>query len=80
MTEQEVRSQLQGELTDRQLEALRTAYVGGFFEWPRENTGEEIAELMGVSQTTFLQHLRTAQRKTLSLLLDGWTTRAAGPT
>ncbi|MEF8827380.1 MAG: bacterio-opsin activator domain-containing protein, partial [Halapricum sp.] len=69
-TEQEVRSQLEEELTDRQLEAIRTAYVGGFFEWPRENTGEEIAELMGVSQTTFLQHLRTAQRKTLSLLLD----------
>lgn len=69
-TEQEVRSQLQDTLTDRQLEALRTAYVGGFFEWPRENTGEEIAALMGVSQTTFLQHLRTAQRKTLSLLLD----------
>lgn len=80
-TEQEVRSQLESELTDRQLEALRTAYVGGFFEWPRENTGEEIAELMGVSQTTFLQHLRTAQRKTLSLLLDdAQARRAAGPT
>ncbi|MCU4718271.1 bacterio-opsin activator domain-containing protein [Halapricum hydrolyticum] len=69
-TDQEIRSQLESELTDRQLEALRTAYLGGFFEWPRENTGEDIAELMGVSQTTFLQHLRTAQRKTFALLLD----------
>lgn len=77
-TDQEVRSQLNSELTDRQLEALRTAYLGGFFEWPRENTGEDIAELMGVTQTTFLQHLRTAQRKTFTLLLgDEGTTRSA---
>lgn len=69
-TEQEVRSQLQETLTDRQLESLQTAYVSGFFEWPRENTGEEVAALMDISQTTFLQHLRTAQRKTLELLLS----------
>lgn len=69
-TEQEVQAELEEELTDRQLEALRTAYIGGFFDWPRENTGEEVAELMGVSQTTFLQHLRTAQRKTFEVLLD----------
>ncbi|QSG09894.1 bacterio-opsin activator domain-containing protein [Halapricum desulfuricans] len=75
-TDQEIRSQLETDLTDRQLEALRTAYIGGFFEWPRENTGEDIAELMGVSQTTFLQHLRTAQRKTFGLLLDEETAQS----
>ncbi|MEF8772896.1 helix-turn-helix domain-containing protein, partial [Halodesulfurarchaeum sp.] len=42
----------------------------GFFDWPRENSGEEIAETMAISQSTFLQHLRTAQKKVFSVLLD----------
>jgi len=33
-TRQELLSSLLGELTDRQLEVLRTAYFAGFFEWP----------------------------------------------
>ncbi|MFT4891803.1 MAG: putative DNA binding protein [Halobacteriales archaeon] len=62
---------LEDELTDRQMEALRTAYVGGFFEWPRRSSGEDIAEVMGISQSTFLQHLRAAKKKLLSSLFDG---------
>lgn len=44
-------------LTDRQLEVLRTAYFSGYYEWPREMTGEEVAELLGVSQPTVNRHL-----------------------
>ena len=62
---------LDDELTDRQMEALRTAYVGGFFEWPRRSSGEDIAEVMGISQSTFLQHLRAAKKKLLSNLFEG---------
>lgn len=62
---------LDEELTDRQMEALRTAYVGGFFEWPRRSSGEDIAEVMGISQSTFLQHLRAAKKKLLSNLFEG---------
>ena len=69
-TLQEIRSTLDEQLTDRQREALQTAYIGGFFEWPREHSGEEIADVMGISQSTFLQHLRVAERKVLGTTLQ----------
>jgi predicted DNA binding protein len=59
----ELRASLTESLTDRQLEAFQTAYFGGYFETPRERTAVEIAESMGISQPTFNNHLRAAQRK-----------------
>ncbi len=57
-------------LTDRQLEVLRTAYFAGFFEWPRESTGEEIAELLEVTQPTVNRHLRIGQQRLLTQLFE----------
>lgn len=57
-------------LTDRQQEILQTAYHSGYFEWPRERTGEEVAESLGITQPTFNGHLRAAERKLCSLLFD----------
>ncbi|NHN46035.1 PAS domain S-box protein [Halostella sp. JP-L12] len=57
-------------LTDRQLEVLRTAYFSGFFEWPRESTGEDVAEMLGVSQPTVNRHLRLGQGRLLEQLFD----------
>jgi len=57
-------------LTDRQLEVLRTAFLAGFFEWPRETTGEGVAEMLGVSQPTVNRHLRVAQRRLLAALFQ----------
>lgn len=57
-------------LTDRQRVALEAAYVSGFFEWPRDATGEDVAESMGVSPATFHQHLREAQRRIVTELFD----------
>lgn len=65
-----IRGSLETDLTDRQLEALRTAYGSGFFEWPRETTGEGVAEMLGVAQPTVNRHLRVAQRKLLALVFD----------
>ncbi|SDQ29047.1 bacterio-opsin activator domain-containing protein [Natronobacterium texcoconense] len=56
-------SVLEEDLTDKQRAALETAYFAGYFDWPRESTGEEIAERLGISPATFNQHLRTAERK-----------------
>ncbi|MBP2249814.1 PAS domain S-box-containing protein [Halarchaeum solikamskense] len=53
-------------LTDKQFQALRTAYARGYFEWPRETTGEVVADDLGVAGPTFHQHLR----KALGRLLD----------
>jgi predicted DNA binding protein len=57
-------------LTDRQRAALRAAYHAGFFEWPRDATGEEIADSLGVSPPTFHQHLRKAEGKVFQTILS----------
>ncbi|MFC4542189.1 PAS domain S-box protein [Halosolutus amylolyticus] len=57
-------------LTDRQREVVQTAYHGGFFEWPRETTGEEIAESLDISPPAFHKHVRTVEEKLLAALFD----------
>ncbi|MFC4356411.1 GAF domain-containing protein [Halobium salinum] len=58
------------ELTEKQRNALETAYRAGFFEWPRERTGESIASALEVSPPTFHQHLRIAQGKVFDTVFD----------
>lgn len=65
-----LRDALREELTDRQWESLETAYSAGYFEWPREVSGEEVAALLGISQPTFNKHLRVAEQSAFRLLLD----------
>ncbi|WP_136718407.1 bacterio-opsin activator domain-containing protein [Halorientalis salina] len=64
------RTAFEQSVTDRQLQALRTAYLSGYFEWPREHTAEEVAELLDITQPTLNRHLRVAERTLLTLLLD----------
>ncbi len=66
----DLRTELLEELTERQLEVVRMAYHGGFFESPREQTGEEIADSLDISPAAFYGHNRTVQRKLFSLLFD----------
>ncbi len=61
---------LRSQLTARQLEAVQKAYLADYFEWPRPVSGDEIAASMGISRTTFHQHLRAAQAKILAEFLD----------
>lgn len=63
-------ARLTEELTDRQRETLEVGYYAGFFEWPRETSGDELAELMGVSPPTAHHHLRHGQQKLLSAFFD----------
>ncbi|WP_264781665.1 bacterio-opsin activator domain-containing protein [Haladaptatus sp. T7] len=63
-------------LTTRQHEALLAAYAGGYFDWPRKKSGEEVAAELGVSSPTFFQHLRRAEQKVLSLLFTEQRTGA----
>ncbi len=53
-------------LTDRQRSTLRTAFLAGYYDWPRESTAEEVADSVGISSATLHQHLRAAERKLLS--------------
>lgn len=63
-------SRVQADLTDRQFEVLRTAFFSGYFAWPRERTGEEVADSLGVSQPTLSRHLRVGLRKLLAALFE----------
>jgi PAS domain S-box-containing protein len=57
-------------LTEKQRQALRTAYLSGYFEWPRASTGEEVAAALDITQPTFNRHLRTTERKLFSALFE----------
>jgi predicted DNA binding protein len=59
------------ELTDRRLEVLRTAYHAGYFSWPRETSGEDVADLLDISSPTFSQHLRAAEQSVFQMLFEG---------
>lgn len=61
---------LETHLTDRQREVLRAAFEAGYYEWPRESTGEKVAESLGISSATFSEHIHAAERNLLTVLLD----------
>jgi len=65
------KTQVRDRLTDRQFETLQSAYYAGYFDWPRRSDGETVAGTLDVQPPTFHYHLRVAQRKLLSALLDG---------
>ncbi len=59
-----------GGLTDRQQAVLRAAFFGGYFDWPRGSTAEEIADSMDVSSPTFHRHLRQGLHTLLESVLE----------
>ncbi len=54
-----------GTLTQKQTKALMTALDNGYYRLPRTLTAGEIAGLMGVPRTSFVDHLRKAENKVL---------------
>jgi len=69
-TRQTFVTSLEDQLTDRQREVLQTAYLSGYFEMPRVSNGQEVTELLGVSQPTFTEHLRVAERTLCEILFE----------
>ncbi|PHQ39650.1 bacterio-opsin activator [Halorubrum persicum] len=78
-SEDSLREGVTDRFTDRQWAALSAAYHGGYFDWPRGSTAEEVADAMGVSSPTFHNHLRKAQRRLLDELFED-ARRARHPT
>ncbi|MFO7832758.1 MAG: bacterio-opsin activator domain-containing protein [Halohasta sp.] len=64
------REELRNRLTDRQLTALKKAYVSGYFEWPRRVEGKQLAASMDIVPSTYHQHLQSAKRKLVSAFFD----------
>jgi predicted DNA binding protein len=74
-----VQQQLIGDLTDRQYESLAVAYENGYFERPRRTTATECADKLGISQSTFSQHVQAGLEKILDTLFGtGGASQASG--
>ncbi|WP_255171321.1 bacterio-opsin activator domain-containing protein [Natrononativus amylolyticus] len=66
----QLRQSLYEDLTDRQRAVLEAAYHRGYFEWPRDASGEELADSLGIAPATFAQHLRKAEQVVVDSLLS----------
>ena len=64
----DITSALAENLTDRQRVVAEAAYFGGYFDSPRLQSGEDIAESLGIRAATFHQHVRKAERKLFELV------------
>ncbi|QDX40514.1 PAS domain S-box protein [Salarchaeum sp. JOR-1] len=56
-------------LTERQRETVELAFHGGYFESPKQTKGADLADQMGISSSSFYNHLQVAERKILKNLL-----------
>jgi PAS domain S-box-containing protein len=56
-------------LTDRQGEVLRAAFHGGYYETPKEVTGDDIGAELGISNTAVYNHLQAATSRILEATL-----------
>ncbi|MFB6075185.1 MAG: bacterio-opsin activator domain-containing protein [Haloarculaceae archaeon] len=70
LTTRELSRELERRLSPRQQEVLEAAFDAGYYERPREASGEELADGLGISSATFSQHIRAAERSVLSLLYE----------
>ena len=57
-------------LTDRQREVLVTAHRMGYFEHPKGANAGEVASALGITTSTFSEHMAAAQTKLLDSILD----------
>jgi hypothetical protein len=58
-----------GRLTARQREVLEAAFERGYFERPRETNASDLAADLGISPSTFREHLSAAEKKLLGDVL-----------
>lgn len=59
-----------GQLTDRQQEVLETAHEMGYFAHPKGANAGEVATELGITRSTFSEHLAAAQSKLMDAILQ----------
>ena len=57
------------ELTSKQIKSLKMAYLKGYYDYPKKVTSRDLAESMGVSQSTLLEHIRKAENKIIQKIV-----------
>lgn len=60
-------------LSARQLETVRLAFVLGYYRYPRECEGRDIAKQLGVTPSTVHDHLRKAEQRIMRNLFANET-------
>lgn len=55
-------------LAPEQLEVLETAYNMGYFDVPRQASATDVADALGIAQSTLSERLRVAERNLLELI------------
>lgn len=58
-----------GDLTGKQVDAMLKAHRYGYYSAPREITTENIAKGLGISRSTFEEHLRKAENRIVANLI-----------
>ncbi|WP_306053072.1 bacterio-opsin activator domain-containing protein [Natronococcus wangiae] len=74
----QIQDHLYGVLTERQRTVLETAYYAGFFNWPRNSSGEDVATTLEITPATFHEHLRSAQQKIVEAVFNEPDTTRGG--
>ncbi|WP_435317330.1 GAF domain-containing protein [Haloarchaeobius sp. TZWSO28] len=70
-TAEGARSDVERRLSDRELGLLRLAHEAGYFDWPRETSSADLADLAGGSQSTVSKQIRAGQATVMDVLFDG---------
>ena len=65
------RKDLLSVLTDRQREVMVAAYRFGYYDLPKKVSSTRLAERVGLSKPTMLEHLRKAERRLLAEIMAG---------
>ncbi|WP_227357475.1 bacterio-opsin activator domain-containing protein [Haladaptatus salinisoli] len=63
-------NELKTTLTDRQLEILKMGFHSGYFGYPRDSTGETLANTLDIASPTFHQHMQSALQKLLTSIFS----------
>jgi predicted DNA binding protein len=70
LTPSTLQQSILNDLTDRQREVLQTAFEMGYYEWPRDCMGQDVADELGITSATFSEHVFAAERKILAFLFE----------
>lgn len=65
-----VRQRIGERLTDKQLSALRAAFLAGYYDHPRGTTAADLADSLDIAPSTLHQHLQAAQDKLLTTVFE----------